>query len=751
MIVAPLMIQAQNLGIGTTTPTTKLHVHLEGTTGYTGGILLQAPNMTTGSQTVFSMGKNTTFGNMAELRFNYDGPSSSGNRYEFGFSNIQPFVSFTAAQYVGIGTMFPASKLHVVGQLRLQDGTQGAGKVLTSDANGLTSWQIPSAGAETDPQVSSTTSNVIPKWNGTSLVDGTITDNGTNVGIGTTSPSARLHVFAPGTSGFVGGMYLEAPNMLAGSTTAFAFGKNSSFVGNQGEMRYSWTGNSSEDNRIEFGFNSLQPFVAFTSGERVGIGTMTPSNKLHVVGQVRIQDGSQGAGKVLTSDANGVTSWQTPSAGTETDPEVSMAVNNCIPKWNGTALTDGLITDNGTNVGIGNMSPAYKLTIGGGNGVFAVDNTGTFVAKNSSGVYENYFWPRWEDDRMIMNYGDGGFEIRNNASSVKMKMLSNGNVGIGTSDPESVLHVAGSMRIVNGTQAAGKVLTSDANGVASWQTPTAGAETDPQVASTINNQIPKWNGTALADGLITDSGSNIGIGTTSPASKLHVQVDGVNGYTGGILLQAPNMATGSQAVLIMGKNNGTNNQAELRFNYDGANSTNNRYEFGFANTQPAVFMNAAGRMGIGVFNPGGQLELSLDQGRKPSTSTWTITSDARVKNIDGQYTKGLNEIVQLNPIVYHYKNTREKTFSADVLAAQNVGLTAQEAQQVFPEAVGVDPDGTLNLNMHSIFVAGINAIKELNTKVEEQQAVIDNQQQQINELMAKLNLVLNQMTAVSNQ
>ena len=156
-------------------------------------------------------------------------------------------------------------------------------------------------------------------------------------------------------------------------------------------------------------------------------------------------------------------------------------------------------------------------------------------------------------------------------------------------------------------------------------------------------------------------------------------------------------------------------------------------------------------MGIGVFNPGGQLELSLDQGRKPSTSTWTITSDARVKNIDGQYTKGLNEIVQLNLIVYHYKNTREKTFSADVLAAQNVGLTAQEAQEVFPEAVGVDPDGTLNLNMHSIFVAGINAIKELNDKVEEQQSIINNQQQQINELMVKLDLMVNQMTAVSNR
>ncbi len=42
-------------------------------------------------------------------------------------------------------------------------------------------------------------------------------------------------------------------------------------------------------------------------------------------------------------------------------------------------------------------------------------------------------------------------------------------VGIGTSDPDSTLHLVGGLKIVNGTQGAGKVLTSDANGGASWQ------------------------------------------------------------------------------------------------------------------------------------------------------------------------------------------------------------------------------------------------------------------------------------------
>ncbi len=42
----------------------------------------------------------------------------------------------------------------------------------------------------------------------------------------------------------------------------------------------------------------------------VGIGTETPAQRLHVVGTVQIVDGTQANGRVLTSDANGVASWQ---------------------------------------------------------------------------------------------------------------------------------------------------------------------------------------------------------------------------------------------------------------------------------------------------------------------------------------------------------------------------------------------------------------------------------------------------------
>ena len=49
----------------------------------------------------------------------------------------------TFSQNVGIGTATPNAKLHVNGTFMVVDGSQGEGKILTSDATGLASWQLP--------------------------------------------------------------------------------------------------------------------------------------------------------------------------------------------------------------------------------------------------------------------------------------------------------------------------------------------------------------------------------------------------------------------------------------------------------------------------------------------------------------------------------------------------------------------------------------------------------------------------------
>ncbi|MDD5376944.1 MAG: hypothetical protein PHH16_02380 [Candidatus Gracilibacteria bacterium] len=52
--------------------------------------------------------------------------------------------------------------------------------------------------------------------------------------------------------------------------------------------------------------------IAFTGGN-VGIGTTNPGAKLEINGNIKISDGTQGIGKLLTSDANGLATWSDPS------------------------------------------------------------------------------------------------------------------------------------------------------------------------------------------------------------------------------------------------------------------------------------------------------------------------------------------------------------------------------------------------------------------------------------------------------
>src|SRR3989339_211632 len=97
---------------------------------------------------------------------------------------------------------------------------------------------------------------------------------------------------------------------------------------------------------------------------------------------------------------------------------------------------------------------------------------------------------------------------------------NSGNVGIGTSNPLSMLHVQGSIRINDDTEADGFVLTSDANGNATWQTPSMSS------ASGTANYIPKFiSSTALDNSLLYQNGARIGIGTITPSGRVQIQAD----------------------------------------------------------------------------------------------------------------------------------------------------------------------------------------------------------------------------------
>lgn len=116
---------------------------------------------------------------------------------------------------------------------------------------------------------------------------------------------------------------------------------------------------------------------------------------------------------------------------------------------------------------------------------------------------------------------------------------------------------------------------------------------------------------------------------------------------------------------------------------------------------------------------------------KPGGGSWSASSDARLKDLHGAFKRGLNEILGLKPVYFNYSEGNARKHSSDV---EYVGFVAQDVQPLLPEAVSEGKDGYLNLDMHIINVALVNAVKE-------QQVLLNGQQKQIetqNEKIARL-------------
>ena len=242
----------------------------------------------------------------------------------------------------------------------LQTGTTGTDFNITTSGVDTHVFNLPTASATNRGALSSAdwntfsgkisgtgTTNYVSKFTASGTIgDSLIYDNGTNVGIGTASPTAKLDVKGIATFG----SSLTFPSVTIGDATDtfstkfsilstnthsdFAFGNNLAIdtshqlyvVNNHPAVSGSAIvlgGNNSTNgtNTISFFARTQASVVANTvvplsnadmvikEGGNVGIGTTNPDAKLYVSGSIKIVDGTQGAGKVLTSDANGLGTW----------------------------------------------------------------------------------------------------------------------------------------------------------------------------------------------------------------------------------------------------------------------------------------------------------------------------------------------------------------------------------------------------------------------------------------------------------
>jgi len=90
------------------------------------------------------------------------------------------------------------------------------------------------------------------------------------------------------------------------------------------------------------------------------------------------------------------------------------------------------------------------------------------------------------------------------------------------------------------------------------------------------------------------------------------------------------------------------------------------------------------------------------------------SSDERLKNIQGNLSYGLKEVLQINPILYKW-NKKSGLETEHVYA----GFSAQEIRKLIPETVGIDKNGYFSLSDRGIEGALVNAVKELNAKIQE--------------------------------
>ncbi|MBN2564836.1 MAG: hypothetical protein JXB46_03915 [Candidatus Eisenbacteria bacterium] len=307
-----------NVGIGTATPNSYLHVHADAGCGW------QLTNPTTGSTA--GDGFQVTVDGSGHAYLQQKEPK---NLYLRTQNNTGIKVYDIGSVAVG-DPSYADVTLNVGGTTRM-DGFQlptGAsdGYVLTCNASGEGTWEAPAAGDDGD-------------W----IVSGSdVYRTEGSVGIGTSWPHGDLHIHEE-FDGAGTGLWMTTETGGTGLTDGLEISMSPS--------GYTFI-QQHEEASMFLGVGSEQ-LIALTPENRVGIGTLSPASLLHVSGETQMggfkMPTGASAGHVLTSDGSGVGTWQAPPSGPD-DGDWSFGGGSNVYKTTG-------------NVGIGTASPQHDLHI----------------------------------------------------------------------------------------------------------------------------------------------------------------------------------------------------------------------------------------------------------------------------------------------------------------------------------------------------------------------------------------------------
>jgi hypothetical protein len=396
--------------------------------------------------------------------------------------------------------------------------------------------------------------------------DMTITGGG-NVGIGTTSPSYRLHVVsAAGVTARFDGSGVAANsateidvlgpqsngelNLGVGGST---FTDSTNNIQNKAFITAA-SGLSGLNLRSDAGFVQItaggvaasNEVARFTSGGNVGIGTTSPVYKLDVNGTGRF------VSEIYTGGVYSATYGPRDSGGTIS-----------IINWGGSTLVRIQTTDG--NVGIGTTSPASLLQVGGSGAspsssptAIQLDNSyRNAVGGNTSLKF--YLYRNSNETYGIGLNNAGGIEYHSGAAndngsyqafyfgnSEKIRFKGDGNVGIGTTSPSTKLEIRSTAADADRTLPHNVLTITAEQGNAPYgffggailfknRSYVSGIVESSRIRSVIyddgapNNfggglwfETTPTPGGALTSSLVINYQGRVGIGTTSPLSRLHI-------------------------------------------------------------------------------------------------------------------------------------------------------------------------------------------------------------------------------------
>ncbi|MBK8845005.1 MAG: tail fiber domain-containing protein [Bacteroidetes bacterium] len=133
-----------------------------------------------------------------------------------------------------------------------------------------------------------------------------------------------------------------------------------------------------------------------------------------------------------------------------------------------------------------------------------------------------------------------------------------------------------------------------------------------------------------------------------------------------------------------------------------------------------MVIDSSGNVGIGTTAPAFKLQVSTNSAAKPTSNTWTIASDARLKTNVHDYKEGLDALKKIHPVWFTY------TGEAGMPKETGVGVLAQELKEVAPYMVGtwnyLDDNNKsteyLSVDNGAMTYMLINSVKELDSKVQ---------------------------------